>query len=249
MSMPRLKTLISGAAVAAIALCIPLQAGAQEDDDRVWTEVRTIHVKPGRNQEHVALQKQFAEAAAAAGMPRTVWQEVRGDTNTFHVVRRIDNLAEFDTPFEPPMDEDAWQEWIAAFTKNIDTMTLNIYRRHADWGIPAEEDATPNLLVLRTLTLAPGNMGPFHGWIQDQLIPALKEGGATGVNFSHLAFGGETNTWIIASMLDSWADLDVRRGSLAYMSDEDYAALFAPNADRVWGNDVKILRYRADLSN
>jgi hypothetical protein len=244
----QLRVLIGGLAIAAIALCVPLQASAQ-DDDRTWTQVRTIHVKPGRIQEHLALQKQFAEAATAAGMSRTVWQEVRGNTNTFHVVSRIDDIAENDADFEPPMEDDAWQNWISAFSDNIDSMTYAIYRRHSDFGIPAAEDATPNLLVLRTLSLAPGNMGPFHGWITDQLVPALKKGGATGVTFSHLAFGGDTNTWIIATMIDSWADLDVRRGSLGYMDDEEYAALFEPNAGKVWGNNVKVLSYRADLSN
>lgn len=248
MTMKRLKALVSGAAIAAIALGIPLQAAAQ-DDDRTYMQVRTIHVKPGRTQEHVALVKQFAKASAAAGNPRTVWQEVRGDTNTFHVVTPLDGIADNDAAFDPPMEAEEMQNWLAAFSDNIDTMTYSVYRTHPEYGIPSDEGSTPNLLVLRRITLAPGNMGDYHRWINDHLVPALKKGGAKGVNFSHLAYGGETNTWIIANRIDSWAELGVRRGALSYLSDEDYAALFAANAGEVWGNDVRILAYRADLSN
>jgi len=244
----QLRSIIGGVALLALVLGIPLQAAAQ-DDDRTFMQVRTIHVKPGRTQQHVALVKQFAKASAAAGQPRTVWQEVRGDTNTFHVVTQLDSLADNDEPFNPPMEAEAMQNWLAAFADNIDTMTYSVYRTHPEFGIPADEGSTPNLLVLRLITLAPGNMGPYHGWINDQLVPALKKGGAKGVNISHMAFGGDVNTWVMSSRADSWADLNVRRGALAYLSDEDYAALFAPNAGKVWGNEVKVLSYRADLSN
>jgi hypothetical protein len=248
MSKKRLKALFGSIALVALALGIPLQAAAQ-DGDRTFMQVRTIHVKPGRTQQHVALVKQFAKASAAAGNSRTVWQEVRGDTNTFHVVTPLDGLAANDAPFAAPMESEEMQNWLAAFADNIDTMTYSVYRTHPELGIPADEGSTPNLLVLRMITLEPGNMGPYHDWINDQLVPALKKGGATGVNISHLAYGGDVNTWVLASRADSWADLGVRRGSLAYLSDEDYAALMAPNAGKVWGNNVKVLSYRADLSN
>jgi hypothetical protein len=249
MTNKRLKALTTGIVLAAFSLAIPLQASAQ-DEDRTWLQVRTTHVKPDRVQEFVALQEKFAKALAADERPdRDVWEEVRGDNSTFHSVTAIDNLAELDEPFDPPMGDKEWQEWVAALLSTIDSSTRTILRSHLDWTIPADDDNEPGLLRLRSIQVKPGSMYNYHGWVVDQLIPALKANGAKGVSFNHSAFGGDTSTWVMGSRLDNFAELQKRKGSLSGMSDEDYAALMGASADMVLSTDIRILRYRADLSN
>lgn len=147
------------------------------------------------------------------------------------------------------MEEEEWEAWIKAIYEVIDSNTLTILRSHLEWSIPAEEDSEPGLLVLRSTTVAPNKMYDYHGWIQDQLVPALKKGGAKGVSFNHTVFGGDSTTWVSGSRIPNWAALQRRRGSLAYMSDEDYIALMAPLGEMVTASDLRILRYRADLSH
>jgi len=249
MTINRFQKPLAGALLVIFALGVPLLASSQ-DEDRTWLQVRTVHVKPDRFDDFVVLQIEISEAQKAAGqIGRTVWQEIRGDLGTFHIVNSIDNLAELDEPFEPPMEEEEWAAWVKAIFEVTDSSTRTILRSHLEWSIPADEDSEPGLLVLRYTTVAPNRMGDYHGWIQDQLVPALKEGGAQGVSFNHTAFGGDSTTWVNGTRIPNWAALQRRRGSLAYMSDEDFAALFAPVAEMVTARELRILRYRADLSN
>ena len=249
MTMNQFQKPLASALLVIFALGVPLLASSQ-DDDRTWLQVRTVHVKPDRFDDFVALQIKLSEAQKEAGRTgRRVWQEIRGDLATFHIVNSVDNLAELDEPNEPPMAEEEWTAWLTAIYDVTDSSSRTILRSHLEWSIPADEDSEPGLLVLRYTTVAPNRMGDYHGWIQDQLLPALKEGGAQGVTINHTAFGGDVTTWVNGTRIPNWAWLQRRRGSLAYMSDEDFAALFAPVADMVTARELRILRYRADLSN
>ena len=173
MTMNRIQKTFVGAVLVMFALGASHLASAQ-DDDRTWLQVRTVHVKPDRFNEFVELQVQLSDAQQAAGHSgRSVWQEIRGDLATFHFVQSVDNLAELDEPWEPPMDDEAWAAWLKAIYETTDSSERTILRSHLEWSIPADEDSEPGLLVLRTTTVKPSKMYAYHGWIQDQLLPAL----------------------------------------------------------------------------
>jgi hypothetical protein len=249
MTMNQFRKPLASVLLAILALGVPLLASSQ-DDDRTWLQVRTVHVKPDRFDDFVDLQIKLSEAQQAAGQTgRSVWQEIRGDLGTFHIVDSVDNLAELDEPFEPPMEEEEWAAWIKAIYEVTESSSRTILRSHLEWSIPADEDSAPGLLVLRSTTVAPNKMYDYHGWLQDQLVPALRKGGAKGVSFNHTVFGGDRTTWVSGSRIPNWAALQRRRGSLAYMSDEDYIALMEPLGEMVTASDLRVLRYRADLSN
>ena len=249
MTMNRFQKPFASAMLVIFALGAPHLASSQ-DEDRTWLQVRTVHVKPDRYDDYVGLQTELSEAQKATGKSgRSVWQETRGDLGTFHIVTSIDNLAELDEPFEPPMEEEEWAAWIKAIYEVTDSSTRTILRSHLEWSIPADEDSEPGLLVLRSTTVDPNKMWEYHGWIENQLVPALKKGGAQGVSFNHTAYGGDSTTWVSGTRIPNWAALQQRRGSLAHLSTEDYVALLAPLADMVTASDLRVLRYRADLSN
>jgi len=242
-----IKKIYSGLVLLGAALLLPALANAQ-DEERTFISVRTVHVKASMDQEFVELQKQLNAAAVAAGQPgRSVWQEIRGDLGTFYIVSDLENFAVYDEENDPPMEEEAWEAWVDAIMDTTASSTRMVLRTHPEYSIEAEDGSEPGLLLLRYTTVAPGKGGDYHEWVENQLSPALKAGGATGVSFNHVAIGGNTNLWISGSRIDNWAELDTR-GPLAGMSDEDRAALFANFSDMVWESDIRILRFRADLS-
>lgn len=242
------RLLTSLAVLFGLFLASGWQAYAQ-DTERTWVQVRTVHVKPGMVNEFIELQKSLVSALKSEGRNgRSTWREVRGDLATFHFVQPVADLAELDTPFEPPMDDDDWTDWVAALLNTTDSSSRTILRRHQEWSIPAKPGSTPTMAVLISTTVMPAKMGDYHNWVRDQLIPALKKGGATGVNFNHGAFGGNTNTWIVGAQIDSWAQLQTPRGVLGYMSDADYAKLMAPRAQMVTSTDRRVLQYQPELS-
>ena len=234
--------------LAATSILLPLTATAQ-DDGPTFNAVRTIHVKPSMTSEFIEGQRQLNEALHAAGRPaRNVYQEIRGELGTFYVVQRIESFSQYDGEFTPPMSDEDWAAWVEAYGDSVESSARTISRTHPEFSIPLEEGATPELLIIRRTNIAPGQGGAFHSWVEEKLVPALKEQGVTGMYFSHIAFGGDTNRWIFASFIDNWAQLD-EPSPVGRMSAEEREALFEGWGEMVWGSDVRILRYREDLSH
>ncbi len=233
-------------AIALIVAFAPTQVFAQ-DNERTFIQVRTVHVKGGMVPQFIDLQKQFMEALEADGRPgRSVWQEIRGDLATFHSVSTLEKFGDMDTPFDPPMDDDAWAEWVAAVTNATHSSTRMILRTHPEWSTAPDSDAEPNLLYLRYRTVGQGQMGAYHDWIKNSLSPALKEGGAD-VTFSHIVLGGNNRTWISATSLENWAAMD-GEGPLSHMSDNAIDGMLGAANHMVVESENRLLRYRADLS-
>ena len=241
------RTLNGLLAIALVVAFAPTQVAAQ-DNERTYIQVRTVHVKGGMVPEYVELKKQMREASKADGRTGTdVWQEIRGDRGTFHTVTALDKFADMDTPVDPPMDDDALAEWLAAITNATHSSTLMVLRTHPEYSTAPDSDAEPNLLFLRYRTVGQGQMDDYHDWIENSLSPALKKGGAD-VNFSHITLGGNNRTWINATFLDNWAEMDGEGPLAAHMSEAEIDALLGPAAEMVVESENRLLRYRADLS-
>ena len=232
--------------IAFVVSFTPAQSVAQ-DNERTFIQVRSVTVKGGMAGEYVELQKQLTEALEADGRPgRTVWQEIRGDLGTFHQVSTLDNFAANDEPFDPPMDEDAWDVWVDGVTNATQSSTRMILRTHPEYATSTVEGRETNLLYLRYRTVDQGMMNDYHDWVENKLSPALKEGGAD-VTWSHVVLGGNNRTWISATYLDKWAQMD-GAGPLSHMSQDEIDAMLGVGADMVVASENRLLRYRDDLS-
>ena len=232
----------------ATALAMPIVGSAQEDEAPNWLQVRVVNLQANGSAKWVELQKQLVAADRAdedAG--RGVWEVIRGELDSFHIVSLHKSRAEFDEQGGGPALGDAQGAWIAAITPTVASRTQTLSRVHADLSIPAADDATQNLLVLRSNTIAPGQNNAFRDWVRDKLKPALVKGGATDVSVSKVVMGGNVGTWVIASAVENWAEID-EPGPLANLSDEENQALFAGWGDMVTSSEVRVLRFREDLS-
>ena len=67
------------------------------------------------------------------------------------------------------------------------------------------------------------------------------------MTWSHIVLGGNNRTWVGATYLDNWAQMD-GEGPFADMSEEEIDALLGPSADMVIASENRLLRYRNDLS-
>lgn len=233
-------------AVALVVAFSPTRVIAQ-DNERTFIQVRSVTVKGGMFTEYVDLQKQFAAAMKAGDRPgRGAWQEIRGDLSTLHFVTTLEKFEDMDTPFEPPMDDGAWAEWLAGITSATHSSSRMVLRTHPEYATASGDGREPNLLYLRYRTVGPGKMDAYHDWVENDLSPALKEGGADVV-WSHIVVGGNNRTWIGATYLDNWAQMD-GAGPLAHMSENEIDALLGPADDMVVATENRLLRFRADLS-
>lgn len=233
-------------AIVAAIMLMPTTVLAQ-DDGPGYIQVRTMTVKPGKTPEFLKLQAEFAKAGKAAGMSRAFWQEIRGANSTFHSVRSLDKLADNDAGFQAPMEGEAWDKWVASLTDTMDSSTSQILRTYPGHRIPAAEGSEPNLMLLRFRTVAPGRSNDYRAWIENDLLPAIKEGGFQGFSYSRIQIGGNSNTWISGTQFANWAAMD-EPGLLSHMSREDVSALLKTSNDMVVNSEIKLLRYLTDLS-
>jgi hypothetical protein len=233
-------------AIVAVVVLMPL-TGLAQDDGPAYLQVRTMVVKNGSVLEFLELQKQFADAGKAAGQSRAFWQEVRGNAMAYHSVRGVDKLAENDTGFKPPMDDDKWRAWLEAFGETIASTTLQTLRNHPGHAIPPAEGSEPNLMLLRYRTVETGKGNDYRRWIENSLIPALKKGDVKGVSYSQMRLGGNPDMWISATQIPNWAAMD-GPGMLGHLSSDEISVLLGPSNAMVTDHEVKILLYRSDLS-
>lgn len=225
-----------------------LQAQESEEPDSRLVTVRVITVKSGHSAEFVDLQKKMTAAMKAAGRPnREVWQEVRGDTNTFHVVTSSANYAELDESNDPVMEPADWANWVNRISKTIAAWKVITYRSNDAWGDAPSDDYEPNLLRLTLRTFAAGDSSNFRDWLVEKLVPTMKKMGANGSERGRLLHGGSPNTWYTGYHFSSWAELD-EPGPMSKLSEEEREELWEGADFTTVHVENVILRHRADMS-
>jgi hypothetical protein len=157
--MIRFTTIITAMFAMLLSFASPL-AFAQQS---AFQEVRTLHVKSGRVAEFQELISKVTAAQVEAGQPRRiVWQEVRGNLGTYHVVTPRDSYADYDTQEEPPMAPGAWANLISRLIDTVESQELILVRHYPQLGIPAAEDAEPPKFIrLSFREITWGGMGDY----------------------------------------------------------------------------------------
>jgi hypothetical protein len=234
--------------LASFVLALSGTAIAQDDDDHGLINVRMTTVKPGKAPEFQELLGQLAESRKAAGYSgMDVWQVIRGPVGAFYSVSYADDYADFGNAFDSGMSDGDWQRWIGRITDVIDHSRVTILRTHGELAIAPPEESAPVMVLLRFTELDPGEAGDHHEWLANSLVPALKEGNTRGWNVSDVRFGDNVNTWVSASRIDSWEQLD-GPNPLSHMSDRARNNMLEDYFERAESVRVELVRYLPELS-
>lgn len=244
------RTLAGGilaASVAWLTVLMPAEPAIAQDGGGL-IQVAEVQVKNDRIGEFIDLQTQMAEAARAAGRSGTgVWQAAHGRMNMFHFVSRRDNFAAYDEGMNPPMSDEEWARWVGRILQTVESRTVMTLRRYPDLVIPRGEDEEPKLARLRVTTIKPGMNDEYEEWIRDKLMPALREGGQTGVSWQRVVTGGNPNTWFSVTQHSTFAEMDAP-GPLDYMNERRRTSMLDEASSMTSGTEILVMRYRADLS-
>lgn len=209
--------------------------------------VRIVQVKPDKVAEWEGLQKELSAAMKKAGATRTVWQVVRGDLNTYHIVEGLAKYADLDEPASPPMEAAAWASWQARVLQCVGNRQLLIARTNPDLSIPLKKGRKINLLLLTWRKYAPGRGGDYQTALAKELFPALKKAGINGYFENQIVAGHRLRTWVSARYIDKWADLD-GPGLLSRALGENSGKLASKLGSMIVDVERMILRIREDLS-
>lgn len=219
-----------------------------EDSDTLLT-VRIITVEGGKTNEFVDLQRQLMEARKEAGSPgRWVWQEVRGNSSTYHIVTASSDFATLDETNEPVMGETAWATWINRVGQTIQSREVVNVRLYPELEIEAKEGQMGNLLLLTHRTIAQGRNNDYLDWYEKKIIPIMKKNGVSGRSIGRTIYGGDTRVITSVRYLSSYAELD-EPGLLASLSDKERENVLADIAGMVVEVENTLLRYREDMSH
>ncbi len=203
----------------------------------------------GKTAEFVDLQRQMAEARKKAGLPgRWVWQEVRGDSSTYHIVSFEKNLAAFDELGDNAMSDAESARWIDRITAITHTRKVANVQLYSDLVIDPNPGYQPNLLRLTERRIKQGYGQAYRKWLTEKQIPMRKKLGGTGYSVGKTILGGNTNTWTTAQHFSSWAEMD-KPGIFSKLSAEEREELFASSRELVIDTHTILARYRSDMSN
>lgn len=236
-----LTLLVSGLAFAAAT------SSAQAQDETGLMNARIVTVKQDHVNDWIELQKQLTESMKKAGAPgRAIFEQVKGDHNTFHVLTVLDGWGDYDTPNENGMGEAEWANWVNKITDTIQSRREMTIRTFDSLRTPTATGEPANYVALRQHTIRRGGAGEYRRWLNEKLGPTIKKLDIKGRSFGQVIIGDNVDSFYHARALDSYANM----GDFAFsvMSDEDRSELFGALDGLVIESSQIMLQYREDLS-
>lgn len=242
-----MKSLTTTVAVVVTSLLLTTTGLAQSDVPR-YMNVVILKVKADMRGEWESLQKEYVAAMKKGGFPsRNVWQVVRGDTNEYHILTRLEKFADLDES-RPVMGEVDLARWIARVTKCVASRRVHTLEYLSNLSIPAHPERKPRFAELIFAEIAPGRGADFTVLREKEMLPAYKKGGFDGLYVHRVRFGDSSGLWTIARFADSWADFDgpgpLQRG----LSEEGYESLVSKLNEVTVRRGRLVVRHRPDLS-
>lgn len=219
-----------------------------QDAEPGWINVRVIQVKPDQQGEWEELQKEMSAAMKKAGSERHIWQVVRGEIDTYHIVTMVDEMGNNDEPSPNPLGDVRFAAWASRVAQCVGDRRVLVLRRYPDLSIPAKEGTTPGLMLLGVRRTTLGSRGDFADLLRDQYVPALKKAKVEGYYVSRVFAGDSPDTWITASYIDKWAEFDTSHPITEALGQEKGSELFSKTSALLSHRENILLQYREDLS-
>ena len=210
--------------------------------------VRLVTVKQDKVGDWIELQKQLTESMKKAGAPgRSIYEQVKGDHNTFHILTPLEGWSDYDSPSDNGMGEAEWANWVNDILGTIQSRKEFTVLNYDNFSIPAAEGSEPKLIGLWRHRVKQENRNDFYDWYEKKMVPALKKIGVKGRSFGRTILGDDVNTFYHARRLNSYADMQAR--GFSKLTAAERADLFsAERQSWIVESEQLMLRYRPDLS-
>ena len=194
---------------ALIVVCVSLaylgSAPAQERPP--ITQVVTIHVKPDRLAEFLAVQTRSAEAARESGRGfRVVWRS-NNDTYKFVVVTPVARFADLDSGLGPgsTIPEAEFAALVARIEQTIVSRKVEI--RRAVPGAFIWPSAVPRMVHVVEQQVQRAKRPEFEALVR-QIAGEYKKVGMPGYGVSQVYFGGSRTTYVVWRPVEEMAEFD-----------------------------------------
>lgn len=245
-----LRPYVSVVLLTAAALASLQTLSAQSQPAPKWSLVTVTTIKPEMRSQYESWQKQLTAAYKKAEVPsRAVLQTILGDLFEYVTVTPLAHFADMDgpSPLERALGK---QEGAALLQKGA--LYLTSARRMASLAmdnISMREPSQPApLAVVNILRLLPGKGPEFAAWAKDEYVPAMKKAELKNVWISQTIFGGDGNERVIVRPIKTMSEIDSGPPTTKALGAEGARKLMSRTAAFVESSQMRIVRYRADLS-
>jgi hypothetical protein len=216
-----------------------------------WTDSTITKVKPEMRREFETYLKQLMGAYKKAGAPWFLTRETfAGDTTEYTTVVPVMKFGDLDgaTAVERVLGEVGWEH----LSRNIARCYTAQMRMYATPQTELEinkTDVPMGMYWIETTTVvAPGRMGDYLKWLQNDYRPALEKAGVAHFQVSQPIFGAAAGEVMIRRMLKNLGEVDEGPVLSKALNEEDARAVAAKAGALVSASTTRIVRLRADLS-
>lgn len=226
------------------------QTAAPASIPRQLLNIRFLRIKSGMGAEWREFRQKEALPLLRKGGVKEQTVSVMsqfGETG-YLVVTPIENLAQYDGPSASVrvLGQEGATAFGAKNTSFTDSTHAIALETRPELSMPPAAGYQSKLFVVATTTVAPGRTDDYENYVKTSLLPVIKQAAPKGFLLGRVAYGGQTNQYMSALFVDSWADLQRYREAIRKAATA--AKLGGKTAGIVLGTENAIYRFVPELS-
>lgn len=200
-------------------------------------------------QYHEFYQKETLPALIKVGLKeQSVWTSATlGEGFEYITIRPIDGLQQFDEPslMTKALGEEGVRQWGTKRGTMIVSSRSYVMQARPDMSLAPNPNDVPKLAFVSRASIAPGRSTEFENYVKNDVLPIVKKTNPKGHLVNKVTLGGDTEEYISATLLDSFADFEKWGAALAK---EGYGNIVAKRAGIVLRREMAVYRYVPELS-
>lgn len=215
---------------------------------RYW--VTETHVKPEMaTQFREFYLKETLPAQQKGGVKQqSVWTTANiGEAFTYITIRPLESMQEFDepNPMTKALGEEGARKWATKRATMIVSTRSYITQARPEMTLAPSPDYVPKLLFVVRQSIAAGRSTDYENYIKNDVLPIIKKTNPKGFVFRKVTNGGDTEMYISATLMDSFAEQEKWAAELLK---EGYGNVVGKRAGLVMHRENAVYRYVPELS-
>jgi hypothetical protein len=215
-----------------LLLLAPVASVWAQDAAPGYVSLRIQTVQPGQIGRWESLRKEFTEASREAGVPfYHVYQRQLGDVSTYLMIAPANSIGQPGMAINEPPEVALPDSWFDAIQSTLHSHQLIMAQNYPNLATLEGQGPHPaaNYMHVRIRTPVAGRGTEFEEWLEDDLVPALREAEAGDVRNLRVVLGASPRTWLTYSFVDGFPEAPVeidprilQRGEPLIASQTDY---------------------------
>jgi len=224
---------------------------AQSDVQPRWTDSTTTKVKPEMRQVFEGYLTELVAAYKKAGTPWFLTLEnLAGDTTEYTTIVPVMKFSDLDGPpvVAKVLGEAGWEQLSRNMAQCYTAQTRQYAMPRTELEINQKDVPTGMYWVQTSTLVAPGKMGDYLNWLQNEYLPALEKAGVAHFQVSQPIFGAVAGEIVTTRMLKNLAEIDGGPVLSKALNEEGARAVNDKSVALVSSSNTRIVRVRTDLS-